>query len=120
MWIPTDCIDFHIQWISSGKDEEQMDDLDTRELAKAILSIHYEYYVKTDVDPDGLQVLDNILKKIAHYLDKNGWHTMATTRRRQREYQVQTAKKLIKEDNLSLLDAICLLYTKEELGVFGL
>lgn len=120
MFIPTDCIAFHIDWLSCGNDDEKLDDLDTTEIAKAIISIHYEYYVKTGADVDGLQVLDNILNKISNYLDETGWHTMKPTMRQQREFQVGLAKDLIRKNVLTLLDAICLLYTKDELGIFGL
>ena len=120
MFIPKDCIDFHVEWLSSTKEDENLHDLETMEMAKVILSIHYEYNVKTGVDPDGLQVLDNILNKISCYLDENGGHRMKPTLKQQREFQVHLAKEFIKKEYLTLVDAICLIYTKEELAIFGI
>lgn len=120
MFIPNECIGYHVEWLSDEKDDESLHDLDTMELAKAILSVHHEYYVKTGIDPDGLQVLDKILNKISHYMDKTGWHTMKPSLLQQRDFQNNLAKDLVQKQYITLLDAICLLYTKDELGIFGL
>lgn len=121
MFIPNDCIQFHIQW-NSGKEEEEdtFDNLDTLELAKVILSIHYDFNVKTGLDPDGLRVLDNILEKISHYLNGKSCFLMDVKSKQDRMFQIQKAKDMIQKHQLSLLDAICLLFTKTELGIYGM
>lgn len=120
MWIPQDCIHFYNQWSQADDENETFDDLDTMDLVRVILSIHYDFHVRTGTDPDGLQVLDNILEKVAYYLDGNRWVRMDPHTKRDRAWQVRMAKDLVRNEKLSLPEAICLLFTKTELGIYGI
>lgn len=120
MFIPKECIGFHVQWLSEGKDDESLNDIETIGLAKTILSVHHEFNVSPDKDPDGLRILDDILHKLAHYLDGKSWVTMDPIIKRDREFQVVLAKELVRDGKITLVDAICLLYTKNELGIYGI
>lgn len=120
MFIPKECVGFHVSWLSDGKDDEALDDLDTVGLAKTILSVHHEFNVSPDKDPDGLRILDDILHKLAHYLDGKSWVTMDPVARRDREFQLRLAKELVRNGKINLIDAVCLLYTKNELGIYGI
>lgn len=120
MFIPEECIGFHVAWLSDGKDEEGLDDLETVGLAKTIISVHHELNVSPDKDPDGLRILDDILHKLARYLDGKSWVTMDPIIKRDREFQVVLAKELVRNDKINLVEAVCLLYTKNELGIYGI
>lgn len=121
MYIPTECIGFHLRWLSAAPEEDEtMEDLETLDLAKAILSIHYDYDVRTGKDPDGLLILDQVVQKVCCYTDHNGIHRIRAHKKRQREDQVRLAKQLIGKGTLSLVDAMCLLFTKDELGIYGI
>ena len=118
MFIPDDCIGFYKHWDSG--EEETFDDLDPVELAKVILGIHYDFHVRNGNDPDGLQILDNILEKLSHYLDEGRWVIMDARKKQDRAFQIHKAKDLVRKQQISLLDAVCLLFTKTELGVYGI
>lgn len=100
--------------------DETFNDLDTMDLAKVILSIHYDFHVRTEIDPDGLLVLDNILEKVAHHLKGTRWVDMDPHTKRDREWQVGMAKDMVRNEKLTLPEAICMLFTKTELGIYGI
>lgn len=118
--IPQDCIGFHVKWMSDADDDEQLEDLDTMDLSKVILSVHHELVVSQQQDADPMDILDLILDKVAHYLDKDGWHVMKKSQKQQRQFQVEMAKQLVQKQQLTLLEAMCILFTKEELCIYGI
>jgi len=108
MFIPDECVGFHHKWVLCGDENEEFETLDTIDVIKAVISIHYDCFVKTGVDNDGLMVLDKILMKSFR-------HCINDKIRKQREFQLQYAKQLIKKNKLSLIDAVCMLFTKDEI-----
>lgn len=120
MFVPESCIGFHLKWLSGATADEDVADLDVEEMAKSVISIHHEHHVRNEDDPDGLMVLQMILDKIARYLDVGGWKVMRHELRQQRQVQVDRAKRLVQQGKIDLLDAVCILFTKEELLTYGL
>lgn len=120
MFIPESCIGFHVKWLSEASENEELEDLDMMEMAKAIVSVHHDFFVKNGEDPDGLMLLDQILDKLSHYHDGRKWVNMDPILKQQRNTQKEYAARLVREQKISILDAVCILFTKDELSIYGL
>ena len=121
MFIPIDCIGYHATWVAESKEEEELEDLDVVDLAKTILSVHHEFAVLTGQDPDGLLILQDIIHKLSRHMNMNGhWVIMHSKKKEERMFQIEYATTLVRTEKISLLDAILLLFTKQELEIYGI
>lgn len=102
MLIPQEFIGFHKEWLNEGHEEETIHDLDTKDMIKAIVSFHYDM-MQEKTEEEFLSLLDRL----------------AQTTNPHRESQIQFAKTLIREQQLSIVDAIFLLFRREELFMNG-
>lgn len=102
MYIPDECIGFHKNWLKGGSDRETIDDLVLMDIIKALVGLHYEMMGNTD-DDSILVLFDKLNEKTRyshcpHRLD-----------------QIELAKNLVRTNKLSIIDAIFLLFSREDL-----
>lgn len=97
-FVPEECIGFHTRWLKGGHSQETTDDLDTRDVIKALIGLHHEA-VQTSTK-EFLSLLDRLNTK---------------TNNHHRLQQIQLAKHLIEQQKLSIVDAIFLVFSREEL-----
>jgi hypothetical protein len=90
--------------LEGGHSHETTNDLDTRDVIKALLSLHHEM----THDP---QNHDNNNKNILSLLDRLN----TKTQNPHRFQQIQLAKHLVEQQTLSVVDAIFLVFDREEL-----
>jgi hypothetical protein len=99
-FLPEDCIGFHKRWLEGGHPQETTDDLDTRDVIKALVSLHHEMTKSHTTEQHFLSLLDRLNTK------PNDPHRLQ---------QILLAKTLIQNSQLTLLDAIFLVFSREEL-----
>jgi hypothetical protein len=97
--VPEECIGFHKRWLEDGHSQETTDDLDTRDVIKALIGLHHEMSQNT-TENNIHSLLDRLNTK------NNDQH---------RFQQIQLAKQLVEQQKLSLVDAIFLVFSREEL-----
>ena len=100
-FIPEECKGFHKRWLEGGHSHETTDDLDTRDVIKALVSLHHEMTQDT-MEHNVISLLDRVNTKT------NDPH---------RSQQIQLAKQLVEQQKLSIVDAIFLVFSREELIV---
>ena len=96
-FLPEECIGFHKQWLEGGHPQETTDDLDTRDVIKALIGLHHEM-IQNTTENNIHSLLDRLNTK---------------TNNHHRLQQIQLAKHLIEQQKLSIVDAI--LFSREEL-----
>ena len=97
--VPEECIGFHKRWLEEGHSQETTDDLDTRDVIKALVGLHHEMTHDT-MEEDFLSLLDRLNTKTNHH---------------HRSQQIHLAKQLVEQQKLSIVDAIFLVFSREEL-----
>lgn len=97
--IPEECVGFHKRWLEGGHSRETTDDLDTRDVIKALVGLHHEL-TQDITEQNLLSLLDQLNKK------DNNHHRLG---------QIQLAKQLVEQQKLSIVDAIFLVFSREEL-----
>lgn len=98
MLIAQDFIGFHKEWLKNGHEEETIHDLDTKEMIKAVVSFHYDM-TQEKTEDEFLSLLDRLERTTDPH----------------RQSQINFAKTLIRQQQLSIVDAIFLLFRREEL-----
>lgn len=96
--MPEECVGFHKRWLEGGHSRETTDDLDTRDVIKALVGLHHEM-TQDITEQNLLSLLDRLNKN-----DNN-----------HRLEQIQLAKHLIEQQKMSIVDAIFLVFSREEL-----
>lgn len=99
--VPEECVGFHKRWLEGGHSHETTDDLDTRDVIKALISLHHET-TQSSTGQSLLSLLDRLNTK------QHNHH---------RSQQIQLAKRLVEQQKLSIVDAIFLVFSREELIV---
>lgn len=97
--MPEECIGFHKRWLEGGHSHETTDDLDTRDVIKALVGFHYEM-TQDNTEQNILSLLDRLNTK------DNNHHRLQ---------QIHLAKQLVEQQKLSIVDAIFLVFSREEL-----
>lgn len=97
--VPEECIGFHKRWLEGGHPQETTDDLDTRDVIKALIGLHHEMTQNT-TENNIHSLLDRLNTK---------------TNDQHRFQQIQLAKQLVEQQKLTLVDAIFLIFSREEL-----
>lgn len=98
-FVPEECIGFHKRWLEGGNSHETTDDLDTRDVIKALVGLHHEMTQDT-TENNILSLLDRLNTK---------------TNNHHRSQQIHLAKQLVEQQKLSIVDAIFLVFLREEL-----
>lgn len=106
--IPKECIGFHKHWLKGGNQEEKMEDLDTMDVIRSLISLHYEITNENDNLDNFLMILDRLNENNR----KNSSNQLLITHRNQ---QIQLAKQLVSDGNITIVDAIFLLFSRQEL-----
>lgn len=99
--LPKECIGFHTRWLQDGHPEETIQDLNTRDIIKALLGFHYEM-----THGNAKDILSLMEKLNSHSKHANDPHRLE---------QIQLAKDLIIHGRLSIVDAMFILFSREEL-----
>lgn len=97
--VPEECIGFHKRWLEGGHPQETTDDLDTRDVIKALIGLHHEM-TQNKTENNIHSLLDRLNTK---------------TNDQHRFQQIQLAKQLVEQQKLTLVDAIFLIFSREEL-----
>jgi hypothetical protein len=100
-FIPEECFGFHKNWLECGHSEETIDDLETIDIVKALISLHCELAYSND--DEFLLILDRLNRKKKNAAEPH------------RIQQINLAKDLVKSNQLSIVDAIFLLFSRDEL-----
>jgi hypothetical protein len=108
LYISQDIIDF---------DHDSLDNpfCDPETAAKTLISVHYQYR-KNEGE---LDLIDDILNKISKYIDGGSWVLMNTEFKNNRQALCNVAKDLIERKHIGFVEAIQLLFTLEEMEIYG-
>jgi hypothetical protein len=100
-------------------DDDPFENDDTTDTIKILISIYYRYH-KHD-DPEGLGLIDCIHEKCCKHIDlqNGGWKVLPSSEIVRRQKLCMTAKHLIRKKNVSYVDALRLLFSKEDLQCYG-
>jgi len=103
-----------------GDDDPFAND-DTTDTVKILISVYYHYHVATtNDDPEGLGLIDKIHAKCCHHLGYDGVAFDLQPREISRRTGLcHTAKKLIREGRISYVEALMMLFTKDDLECYG-
>jgi len=99
-FLPEDCIGFHKRWLEGGHAHETTDDLDTRDVIKALISLHHDMSPSHPTVDHFLSLMDRLNTK------PHDPHRLQ---------QILLSKTLIQNNQLTLMDAIFLVFSREEL-----
>jgi hypothetical protein len=116
MYIPDECISFY-----NDNENDNITEFKDKEISiQLLLNVHYIYYVKTGKDKDGLQILYKILDKCAHHIGYNNkLYKMSEKLYKERKQQIDYAVECIKNNKISLIDAMMILFTIDDLECYG-
>ena len=103
-FVPEDCVDFHKFWLEGGHENEKIEDLDTTDMIKALIGLHFEMMM-TDRNHD-----ENILCLIDR-LDKSRGIEQDFHRIR----QIQMVKNFIQQGKMTIVEAIFLLFSRNDI-----